>query len=114
MAVQHVKLSARAILAERIRTLRKTKRMTQEDLSAATGITRSHISAIEQARSNIRLDNMEKIAAALGVPLHQLLDQPLEDAEAHSRSPLHVKEQARCYAVTKPPVMIFPVTAGTL
>lgn len=85
--------SARMLLAARIRRLRKQRGMTQEDLGAAAGITRSHISAIEHGRCNMRLDSLDSIAGALGVSLQQLFDEPgQEDNQRAPRLPPRIAE----------------------
>lgn len=94
MTVDNGSLSARVILAARIRRLRTALGMTQAELSEATGITRSHISAIENGRCNIRLDSVDKIARALGVPIQRLFDDEVgAEGERPSRRPLHIKER---------------------
>lgn len=62
-----------ATLGERIRALRKKRRMTQEDLATAAGVRRSTIQNIESGRTNEPY-SVDKIATALGVPVGHLLD----------------------------------------
>ena len=105
MAATQGNSSVRAVLAQSIRVLRRRRGITQEELSSVTGITRSHISAIEHGRCNIRLDNIDRIAHALGVPLRQLFEeQGGDDSERHPSRPLRVDEQKGWYQVSKSPV----------
>ena len=67
---------ARQILAQKLRTLRFIKGWSQEDLAEASGLHRTYISAIECGRSNISLDNVEKLANAFNITLHVLLQRP--------------------------------------
>ena len=48
--------------------------MTQERLAELTGLNRAFLSLVENTRRNISLDNICKIAAALGVHPRTLLD----------------------------------------
>lgn len=48
---------------------------TQEALADAAGINRSHMQRIESGALSIRLETAEKIAAKLGVPLSQLIQE---------------------------------------
>jgi transcriptional regulator with XRE-family HTH domain len=50
-----------------VRELRKARRLTLQDLSDATGISLSHLSAIERGAANPSMDTIVSIAAALSV-----------------------------------------------
>jgi len=65
--------SARAILAENVIRLRRQKGWSQEGLAHETGLHRTFIAHIERRVRNISLDNIEKLAAALGVATYALL-----------------------------------------
>lgn len=96
--------SVRLVLARSIQGLRKLRGITQEELSTVTGITRSHISAIEHGRCNIRLDNIDKIAQALGVPLRQLFEEEQGGEVSDDRHPpFHIGESSGWYRVINPP-----------
>jgi transcriptional regulator with XRE-family HTH domain len=95
--------SVRLVLARSIQELRKLRGITQEELSTITGITRSHISAIEHGRCNIRLDNIDKIARALGVPLRQLFDEKGGEEPGDQHPPFHIGESSGWYRVINPP-----------
>lgn len=51
-----------------IRQLRKARRMTLADLARASGVSISHLSAIERGTVNASLRKVTRIANALGVP----------------------------------------------
>ena len=57
-----------ATLGGEIRQLRKARQMTLADLAAATGVSVSHLSAIERGAVNATIDKIKKIAAGLDVP----------------------------------------------
>lgn len=65
-------ISARETLAKRIRELRAEKGWSQEDLAAAADLHRTYIGAIERCERNVSIDNIEKIAKALGVSIPAL------------------------------------------
>lgn len=64
---------ARGRLAARIRALRLRHRWSQEVLARLSGLHRSYIGSVERAERNISLDNIEKIADAFRIPVHELL-----------------------------------------
>jgi transcriptional regulator with XRE-family HTH domain len=66
-------VTAREIFAANIRRVRKAMKLSQEDLAEAAGLHRTYVGAIERAERNVSLDNIEKLAAALGLPIDQLL-----------------------------------------
>ena len=53
-------------IGKRIEELRIAKGLTQEQLSLAAGLQRSHILRIEQGRYNFQLDTLAAIAEVLG------------------------------------------------
>ena len=63
----------KSLFARRLKEARQAKRLTQAELSKATGIAQPDISLIERGQANITLDTMERLASAVGVPLHRLL-----------------------------------------
>lgn len=56
----------------RIRQLRKARDWTQEILATRAGMEYKYLGAIERGEKNLTIDNIEKIAAGLGVEAHQL------------------------------------------
>ena len=59
----------------RIRRLREARRWNQERMAAEAGIHRSYLAGIESGRRNPSLQNIAKIATALGVPIATLFDE---------------------------------------
>lgn len=61
-------------IGEKIRTIRLDKGLSQEALALQSGIDRSYLGGIERGQHNVAVINLEKIAQALEVPLHCLLE----------------------------------------
>ena len=61
--------------AEKLKNLRGKANMTQQDLSVATGISKRMIQQYERGVSQPRFSVAEKLAVALDVPIHDLLDE---------------------------------------
>lgn len=53
--------------------LRQERDWSQEELAAQAGLHRNYIGSIERSERNVGVDNMEKVAQALGVPLSDML-----------------------------------------
>jgi len=47
--------------------------LSQEELAERAGLHRTYVGSVERGERNIAIDNMEKVAIALGVPLTSLL-----------------------------------------
>ena len=58
----------------RLKTLRKEKGLSQEELALKSGLNRPYLSAIEKGKRNVSLEVMEKLAGALGVEIGELID----------------------------------------
>ena len=65
--------TARRIFAENLRKARQVKKLSQEDLAELAGLHRTYVGSVERAERNVSIDNMERLAAALGVALPSLL-----------------------------------------
>jgi len=58
-------------VGKRIKTLRLTKGMSQEDFAFKCGLDRTYITSLERGKRNISLINLEKITNALGISLSE-------------------------------------------
>lgn len=47
--------------------------MSQEDLALEANLHRTFVAHVERGVRNISIDNIEKLANALGIPVHELL-----------------------------------------
>jgi len=61
------------IFAQNVKKYRTEMGMSQETLAELSGLHRTYISAIENERRNISLDNIENIASALNIDAYILL-----------------------------------------
>ena len=60
------------IIGERIRTLRKVRKLSQERLAERAGIDRSHMGFIEQGRRQPTTATLYKLTRVLGISLEEL------------------------------------------
>ena len=80
--------SARGLLAANIASLRHLKGWSQEALAFEAGLHRTFIAHVERKARNISLDNIERIASALGINVYELLmPPPGSSLGASTRSP---------------------------
>ncbi|RZL68241.1 MAG: XRE family transcriptional regulator [Variovorax sp.] len=63
------------MLAVNLVKLRHERRWSQEVLAHEAGLHRTFVAHVERQSRNISLDNLEKLAVALGVHVGRLLDQ---------------------------------------
>lgn len=66
-------LTLRTIFARNLRNCRRDKELSQEKLAELSGLHRTYVGSVERGERNISLDNMERLAKALGVNLADLL-----------------------------------------
>lgn len=60
------------VFAHNVKKYRDLNGLSQEAFAKKTGLHRTYISAIEREKRSIALDNVQKIATALGVETHML------------------------------------------
>ncbi|WP_341815014.1 helix-turn-helix domain-containing protein [Wolbachia endosymbiont (group A) of Chalcis sispes] len=65
----------RLLLSQNIRRIRNIKGLSQETLADLCELHRTYIGSVERGERNISIDNVERIADALGVEPTALLDQ---------------------------------------
>lgn len=80
------------IIGQNIKSLRKIKKISQEELSEKMSMDRSYFSALENGKVNFKANTLIKIAAALGCKLGDLFvnvdpsDAVLEDTSQDNKS----------------------------
>ena len=65
--------SARERIAHHVRQLREVQGISQERLGELTELHRTYVGSIERRERNVSIDNVERIASALGVDIADLL-----------------------------------------
>lgn len=64
----------RSRLGNRIRFLRKGRKLSQEALALKAGLDRTYVASIECGNRNVSILNIERIATALNMPLAEFFD----------------------------------------
>ena len=67
------KSSTRQTFAHRLREIRQEKGLSQEGLADLAGLHRTYVGSVERGERNISIDNMERLARALGCEVTDLL-----------------------------------------
>lgn len=70
------KHASRILFASNLRKLRLKNGLSQEELAELSGLHRTYVGSVEREERNISIDNMERLADALGVDLIELLRKP--------------------------------------
>ncbi len=70
----HSKANILVKFGKRVRDLRKSQGLSQEELAFKADLHRTYIGMIERAEKNITLVNVEKIANALNVGIKELFN----------------------------------------
>lgn len=61
------------VFAANLRRIRTNSDLSQEALAAKAKLHRTYVGSVERGERNISIDNMEKLARALGVAVVDLL-----------------------------------------
>jgi transcriptional regulator with XRE-family HTH domain len=69
------KRAARRIFAKNLRSARHQKSLSQESLAALAGLHRTYVGSVERGERNVSIDNMERLAIAVGWSLPDLLQE---------------------------------------
>ena len=68
------KRNVRQIFGQNLRRKRETLGISQEDLAEKAGLHRTYIGSVERGERNVSIDNMERLAVAVGSTIEQLLE----------------------------------------
>lgn len=79
----------KAIIGERIRTIRIQKQLTQKSLAELTGLNDKYISRVENGEKNITIDTLYKITANLDISLEDLFKGT---QQVHAKSGLVINQ----------------------
>jgi transcriptional regulator with XRE-family HTH domain len=67
--------SARSVFGANLRRAREARGLSQEALGAAAEMHRTAVGAVERGEANVTIDNMERLAAAVGMDMSELLNR---------------------------------------
>ncbi len=65
--------NARQQFASNLKEQRLARGLSQEDLADLCGLHRTYVGSVERGERNISIDNMERLAISLDVPMEQLI-----------------------------------------
>jgi len=68
----------RLTLARNLRRLRAVRGISQEELADLAGLHRTYVGSVERSERNISIDNLAKLASALGISLSGLLEEEIK------------------------------------
>lgn len=74
-------MNGRALVAWNLRRVRVAAGISQERLAADAGVDRAYLGGLERETENPSVDLLDRVAAALSVPLCELFVLPQEGAE---------------------------------
>ena len=75
----------RDILAFNIKSLRKKRMLSQDELAQLSGLHRTYIGSVERGERNVTLSSLEALSAALEVSVTELLSKELSARERRYR-----------------------------
>ena len=67
--------SLRALFAQNLRRARQARSLSQEKLADLAGLHRTYVGSVERGETNISIDNIEKLAAAVGIDAAALITE---------------------------------------
>lgn len=67
------KSNIRQIFAKNLKSERLAKNLSQEELADLAGLHRTYVSSVERGERNISIDNIAKLAQALGISISVLI-----------------------------------------
>jgi len=73
-------MDTRARIAWNLRRIRTSEKITQENLAVDANVDRTAISGIERGEYNASIDLLDRLVAALGIDISELLIEPPETA----------------------------------
>lgn len=71
--------SISALFGQRVRDLRVSMQLSQEQLAALCGLDRTYISSVERGQRNVSLKNIAALAQALNVSLSEFFEDMAVD-----------------------------------
>jgi HTH-type transcriptional regulator, competence development regulator len=75
---ESINISTRKKIGEKIRKVRKQKKLSLRELEAVTGLGHSWLGKLENGKVNFEIDSLMKLAQALKIQLKELFDFKVE------------------------------------
>lgn len=94
-------LTLREQFAENVRLVRTNAGLSQERLAEEAGVDRTFVSSLERGVRNISIDNIERLAKALGALPHELLDPALAVREGLDEGLVRAPRTARPFLAAR-------------
>ncbi len=82
-------METKQLIGSRIKQLRRTRGMSQEELSEKIGMSSKYLSSIERGRENPTLDTFLKLAHALNIEIFELFHYTREMSSKDLMKVLH-------------------------
>lgn len=67
------------LVGQKIRQIRKSRRLTQAELAGRIGVTQSDLSRMESGEYKVGLDTLFKILQVFELPMSRFFEEPLEE-----------------------------------
>lgn len=77
----------RKIIGRRVRAVRKSRGLSQEQFGDAIGYDRTYIGSLERGERNLTLDSVLVLADRLGLDMLDLMTPRPQDATPHTQRP---------------------------
>jgi transcriptional regulator with XRE-family HTH domain len=78
-------MALREIVARNLRRLRRSKRLSQEELADRAGINRNYVGMLEREENSATVDMLEKLADVLSVDPIEFFKRPSREAKDAKR-----------------------------
>ena len=104
-------LTLRLVFARNIRLARIHAGISQEGLAAEAGLDRAFVGTLERGQRNISIDNVERIANAISIPAHELLNPGLPQERGFDVTLVRSPRTTRLYPVTRTKAAVKTVKA---
>src|SRR5215203_2110555 len=101
-------------LAHRLRVLRAERGLTLREAASLTGVAKETISDIERALRHPHTPTLAKIAKGYGVPVDELLEEPVPLAEASEEDVDRNRVLMMMHLVLGTPDIVTPEAAGVV
>lgn len=85
-------------IADRLRSIREMKKLSQEELAKRSGLRRSYLSRVENGHTVPTIATLERMARAFEIPMYQLFYESEKPPERSvvTRRETHKTEWGRC------------------